>query len=47
MRDAMKRIRRLHAFISFHSLHDAEIHALVDEAFTAAAASLRQKAGST
>jgi hypothetical protein len=46
MRDAMKRIRRLHAFISFHSLHEAEIHALVDEAFTAAAISLRQKAGS-
>lgn len=46
MRDAMKRIRRLHAFISFHSLHDAEIQALVEEAFTDAAASLRKKAGS-
>lgn len=43
MRDAMKRIRRLHAFISFHSLHDAEIQALVEEAFTDAAESLRKR----
>lgn len=41
MRDAMKRLRRLHAFVSFHSLHEDEIRALVGEAFTAARSSLR------
>ena len=42
MRDAMKRIRRLHAFVSFHSIHEAEIRQLVEQAFSDAAASLRK-----
>lgn len=40
LRDAMKRIRRLHAFISFHSLAEDEIAVLVNEALDQAYASL-------
>ena len=40
LRDAMKRIRRFHAFVSFHSLSDCEIRSLVGEAFDAAQLSL-------
>lgn len=40
MRDAMKRIRRLHAFVSFHSLTDKELEDLVTQAFDDAEASL-------
>ncbi len=43
MRDAMKRLRRLHAFISFHSLQEGEIRALVEEVFSSARSSLRIK----
>jgi Family of unknown function (DUF6339) len=40
MRDVMKRIRRLHAFISFHSLSEGEISAVVEGVFDEAQASL-------
>jgi hypothetical protein len=33
MRDAMKRIRRLHAFLSFHSLDESELREVVSEVF--------------
>jgi hypothetical protein len=40
MRDVMKRIRRLHAFISFHSLSEDELREVVDGVFDEAEASL-------
>ena len=33
LRDAMKRVRRLHAFTSFHALTPSELQAVVDAAF--------------
>ncbi|WP_156296460.1 DUF6339 family protein [Mycobacterium paragordonae] len=40
MRDVMKRIRRLHAFISFHSLSSNELKSLIEEAFDNSEAAL-------
>ena len=40
LRDAMKRVRRVHAFTSFHSLSNSELHSLVGEVFDAAEAAL-------
>ncbi len=40
MRDAMKRIRRLHAFLSYHSLSDSDVVEVVAEAFDQAEKSL-------
>lgn len=33
MRDAMKRLKRLHAFVAFHSLDEAEVRSVVEEVF--------------
>jgi hypothetical protein len=43
LRDAMKRLRRLHAFTSFHSLTDLELKALVREALEEAASSFQDR----
>jgi hypothetical protein len=40
MRDATKRIRRLHAFMVFHALTDSEVQSIVEEAFDEAARQL-------
>lgn len=40
LRDAMKRIRRVHAFTSFHALTDSELRTSVAEAFDSAEAAL-------
>jgi len=40
LRDAMKRIRRLHAFVAFHALTEGEIRTLVSDAFDQAQATV-------
>lgn len=43
LRDAMKRLRRLHAFTSFHSLKDDELAALVHESLREAASCVQNR----
>lgn len=47
LRDAMKRIRRRHAFLSFHALTPPELQAVIDTAFDEAEAALLRKTAVT